>query len=147
MPAFLLTLRATATMLVGKGAAAVAAGALIGTGGVVLVSTQLPSPPSGTHGALVVQAVRETCRALHPGDRAGSAPTPTATVTPGAFGRCVSSVAKQTAGHPLNTGPGARPAGGNASVGHGKDGTAGPPAWAKAKGRHLEMAPRPGSRR
>ncbi len=147
MPGYFLTLRSAAAMLVGKGAAAIAVGALIGTGGVVLVSTHLPSPPPGTHGAAVVQAVQGTCRALNPGDRQGSSATPAATPSPGAFGRCVSSVARQNPGHSPKAGSGIGEAGGASVAGRGRGASGGPPPWAKAKGRHRGTAPNPGPQR
>ncbi len=134
MTGIALGLRALLSMLATKGLAIVAVGLALGTGGAVLASRELSSPSSSTHGAAVVAAIHGTCAQLLPGaSTAGAA----ATASPGAFGQCVSRVARSNHGSPPVDGNQVR--GAKASAGRGA--ATGPPSWAKGRGNGRHRGP------
>lgn len=134
MTGIALGLRALLSMLATKGIAIVAVGLALGTGGAVLASRQLSSPSPSTHGAAVVAAIHGSCAHLLPGaSTAGAAATP----SPGAFGQCVSRVARSNHGsRPVE---GNRGRGATASASRGA--ATGPPSWAKGRGKGGHRGP------
>jgi len=122
-----LGIRGLLSMLATKGIAVVAIGAALGTGGAVIAARQLSSSPASTHGAAVVTAIRGSCAQLRPGSKTAVA---SSTPSPGAFGQCVSRVARSNHGTPTID---ATPSRGSEAKA-GKAAPLGPPSWAKGRG-------------
>ena len=106
-------------LLPAKAAAAAAAVTLVAAGGTVALATHtitLPNPP-GVHGNAVTQAVFGTCATLRPTPRpSGTTGASQPPASPGAFGQCVSAVARGAHGQ----GKGSANAHGAAGQGHGQ---------------------------
>ncbi len=116
------------SLLPAKAAAAAVAVTLVAAGGTAALATHVVSLPTaqGAHGKLVTSAVFGSCAHLRPTPRtAGTTGTSQRPASPGAFGRCVSAVARS--GHGQGHGTGAMNAHGTAGQalgqGHGHSGS------------------------